>query len=52
MVAGNLPMSYGIRMKMGSENGKPLVIQTDERPKSSEPRRKKSLGWAMLSLAL
>ena len=36
-------------LRYDGEDGKPLVMQTGEKLKSSVPKKKKSLGWAMLS---
>jgi hypothetical protein len=37
-----------IMVKAGKENVKALVIEISEKLKGSVPRKKKSLGWAML----
>ena len=39
-------------LRYEGEDGKPLVMQTGERLRSSEPKRKKSLEWVILNPAL
>ncbi len=48
----DLLISCVIKVKTDNENGRPSVMQIGGRLKSSVPKKKKSLGWAMLSLAL
>ena len=45
----DLLISCVIKVKTGNESGKLLVMQIGAKLKNSAPRRKKTLGWAMLS---
>jgi hypothetical protein len=51
-MAAGLSTCYGTLIDTGDEDGKTLVIRISGRPKNNVKKKKKSLGWVMLPLAL